>query len=92
MFGPLNVKREGLVVVYRASGLLRAQIVKGRLEASGIPALLDYESIGPLYGIIIDGLGEVRVLVPTERADDARELLAASDEDEDDRLTMDEEE
>ena len=82
MFEPRNVKREGLEVVYRASGLLTAQVIKGRLEASGIPAVLDYESLGPTLGITIDGLGEVRVLVPFERAEEARELLAASDEDE----------
>ena len=82
MLGPRNVKREGLEVVYRASGLLRAQVIKGRLEASGIPAVLDYESIGPTIGITVDGLGEVRVLVPVDRAGEARELIAVeADED-----------
>ena len=80
MFGPRNVKREGLETVYRAWGLLRAQVIKGRLEASGIPALLDYESVGPTIGITIDGLGEVRVMVPVDRADEARELIATVDD------------
>ena len=81
MLGPRNVKREGLEVVYRASGLLRAQVIKGRLEASGIPAVLDYESVGPTIGITVDGLGEVRVLVPDEHAEDALELLTAAEGD-----------
>lgn len=81
MFGPRNVRREGLAVVYRASGLLNAQVIKGRLETSGIPAVLDYESLGPTLGITIDGLGEVRVMVPVERAEEARELLATTAED-----------
>ncbi len=77
MFGPRNVKREGLEVVYRASGLLRAQVIKGRLEVSGIPAVLDYDSVSQVFGITIDGLGEVRVMVPVERVEEARELIAA---------------
>jgi hypothetical protein len=80
MFGPRNVKREGLEVVYRASGLLRAQVIKGRLEVSGIPAVLDYDSVSQVFGITIDGLGEVRVMVPIEHVDEARELIAASDD------------
>jgi hypothetical protein len=90
MLGPRNVKREGLEVVYRASGLLRAQVIKGRLEASGIPAVLDYESLGPTLGVTVDGLGEVRVLVPVDRAGEARELIASEEED-DDVLDIDDE-
>jgi hypothetical protein len=84
LFGPLNVRREGLEVVYRAQGMLEAEAVKGRLETSGIPALLDYESLGPTLGITIDGLGEVRILVPIDRAADARELLRSARDGEDD--------
>ena len=61
---------------YRASGLLEAQVIKGRLEASGIPALLEYEAAGQVYGLTVDGLGEVRVMVPSDRAGEARELIA----------------
>lgn len=89
MFGrELNIKREGLEVVYRAYGMLEAEAIKGRLETSGIPAALDYESVGRTYGITIDGLGEVRVLVPSERAADARELLKVEPGD---QLTTDDE-
>ena len=79
----LNLGRDGLEIVYRAQGMLQAEAIKGRLEASGIPAALDYESIGHTLGITIDGLGEVRILVAVERADEARELLRADDADED---------
>jgi hypothetical protein len=82
MFGPPNVRREGLETIYHAAGMLRAQIIKGRLETSGIPVVLDYEAIGQVYGFTVDGLGEVRVMVPVERAEEARELITASDEDE----------
>ncbi len=82
MFGrELNLQREGLEVIYRAQGMLEAEAVKGRLETSGIPAAFDYESIGRTFGLTIDGLGEVRILVPTDRAAEARELLLSSDDD-----------
>jgi len=44
--------------------------------------MLDYESLGRVMGITVDGLGEVRILVPNERADEAKELLAPSADDE----------
>lgn len=64
-----------LVVVYRASGLSEAEIIRGFLESEEIPVLLNYESAGPVYGLTIDGLGEVRVQVPAGFAALARELL-----------------
>jgi hypothetical protein len=89
MFRPINVNRPGMTLVYRTAGLLQAEVIKGRLESAGIPVLLDYESAGRAIGITVDGLGEVRVLVPDEHADDARELLAASENDKEE--TTDEE-
>lgn len=82
MFGPINPNRPGLVVVQRVWGKMDAEVIKGRLESAGIPVLLDYESVGLVYGITIDGVGEVRVMVPQEHAEDARLLLSeASQED-----------
>lgn len=84
LFGSGKIQRQGLEVVYRAQGMLEANAVKGRLETSGIPAMLDYESLGQTLGITIDGLGEVRILVPSDRAADAHELLRTALEGEDD--------
>jgi hypothetical protein len=64
-----------LVVVCVAYGLPRAHVIKAKLESAGIPALLEYESAGPIFGIVIDGMGAVRILVPSERADEARALV-----------------
>ncbi len=64
-----------LEIVYRASGMAEAEVVKGFLDSEGIPATLDYESAGKVYGLTVDGLGEVRVLVPAAWADEAREAL-----------------
>ena len=54
---------------------LEAQIIKGRLENEGIPVLLRYESAGLVYGLTIDGLGEVKIMVPEHMAQEARLLL-----------------
>ncbi len=69
---------EGLVVVYVSAGPLAAEVVKGRLESAGIPAALKYESVGTVFPVMVDGLGQVEVLVPKEREREARELLDTS--------------
>jgi hypothetical protein len=75
---PRHKKRDkpGLVTVHIASGMLSAQVIKTKLESVGIPALLDYESAGVVLGITVDGLGEVRVMVPEDLAEEARALLS----------------
>ena len=64
-----------LTTVYTAAGLIKAQVIKAKLEAAGIRVLLDYESVGPVIGITVDGLGAVRVLVANEDAEEARGLI-----------------
>ena len=57
-------------------GMVRADIIKGRLQTEGIPVKLRYESAGRIYALTLDGLGEVEVLVPSDRLQRAREILA----------------
>jgi hypothetical protein len=64
-----------LVCVRRCQGLLLGELYKSKLEAMDIPVLLKYDAAGPVYGITVDGLGEVRVMVPSDFADEARALL-----------------
>jgi hypothetical protein len=54
---------------------MEAQIIKGRLESEGIPVLLSYESAGLIYGLTVDGLGEVKIMVPKHLAEEAKEIL-----------------
>jgi hypothetical protein len=63
-----------LVAVYTAP-YLEAQIIKSRLESEGIPAILQYEGIGLVYGLTANGLGQTRVLVPEHLAEEAKEIL-----------------
>ena len=67
---------ENALVVLCHSRHGAAQIIRARLEDSGIPAALSYESAGIVYGLTVDGIGDVRVLVPREYYDEAQAVLA----------------
>ncbi|HUH64792.1 MAG TPA: DUF2007 domain-containing protein [Syntrophales bacterium] len=68
-------------IAFTASGMANANIVMGRLKAEGIPARLKYEAVGAIYGITIDGLGKVDILVPADHLGKAREILLQTYED-----------
>ncbi len=68
---------EQLVTVGTAK-YLEAEIIKGRLESEGIPVLLSYESAGLVYGITVDGLGQVKIMVPRDLAEEAKGILGIS--------------
>lgn len=61
--------------VATASGMAQANIIVGRLESEGISTRLHYEAAGAIYAITIDGLGEVRILVPAADRERAAEVL-----------------
>jgi len=63
-------------VAHVAAGMINAQIVAGRLETEDIPVRLQYEAVGVIYGLTVDGLGEVKVLVPAGYIKKALEVLA----------------
>jgi len=69
---------EQLVTVYTAR-YMEAQIIKGRLESEGIPILLSYDSAGLIYGLTVDGLGEVKIMVPKHLAEEAKEILGVGE-------------
>lgn len=64
-----------LVVVYTAAGQTDAHIIKGMLEAAGIPAVISQE--GAAYGFTVGMLGMVEVLVTGTDAAEAEALIAA---------------
>jgi hypothetical protein len=76
-------EQPGLVEVCVTSGLLQAEIIKGKLEVNDIPVLLEYESLGPVMGLTVDGLGQVRVMVPEDKIEMARALIEEVEEDDD---------
>ncbi|MCL5950885.1 MAG: DUF2007 domain-containing protein [Chloroflexi bacterium] len=70
---PSSGKHE-LVLVYTSSGPLAAEVVKAKLETAGIPVLLQSEAQS-VFSVTIDGMGAVKVLVPKEHEEAARQLL-----------------
>ena len=69
-------EEERLVTVCTARQI-EAQIIKGRLENEGIPVLLSYDSASLVYGFTVDGLGEVRIMVPAHLLEEAKGILGA---------------
>ncbi|HVN74707.1 MAG TPA: DUF2007 domain-containing protein [Thermoanaerobaculaceae bacterium] len=69
---------EGEVEVLRVQGAINAEPILAALRANGIPARTRGEALGSVYGLTLDGLGEVAILVPAEHEAAARDLLAAA--------------
>ncbi|MBI4333656.1 MAG: DUF2007 domain-containing protein [Chloroflexi bacterium] len=62
-------------VISTVQGELTARVIKSHLESEGIPVVLSYESVGVAFGVTVDGLGQVRIMVPEEFAEQAREII-----------------
>jgi hypothetical protein len=67
--------------VATAAGMAEANLIAGRLNSDGIRTQLRYEAAGAIYAITIDGLGEVRILVPAPDWERAREILSRAYDD-----------
>ncbi|MFN8487008.1 MAG: DUF2007 domain-containing protein [Caldilineaceae bacterium] len=63
------------VVVWQAANQMEAQIVKGRLESEGIPAIVRGETLGSIWGLTTGPLAATDVLVPAALAEKALEIL-----------------
>ena len=63
--------------VYTASGQFQAHVSKGKLETEGIPVLLQYES--QIFGLTVDGMGAVRIMVPEPLAERAKEIITRAE-------------
>ncbi len=67
------------VEILRTAGGVNADAIVAALRGSGIPARAHGEALGAVFGLTMDGLGEVAILVPEEHAEQAREILAAAE-------------
>jgi hypothetical protein len=61
-----------VVVVF---GELEAEMLRGLLEAQGIPVILNQEGAGRAYGLGVGPLGMVQILVPEDALPVARLVL-----------------
>jgi hypothetical protein len=67
------------VVLMRIPGGINAESIIAALRGRGIPAHARGEIVGEIYGLTIDGLGEVSILVPEECLEDAKSIIAAGE-------------
>ena len=63
------------IVLCSANGEVEGNIIKGKLESEGIPVILRQEAIGKFYAFTVDGLGEVKILVPAHLKEKALEII-----------------
>ena len=71
---------DGWIIVYTAQGELEETQVSTFLNAHGIPTSTRGEALRKTHGLTLDGLGQVEILVPPEKADEARALLEAAEQ------------
>jgi hypothetical protein len=64
-----------MVMACTANGEIEAHTMKSALEAAGIPVELRMEAAQALFAVTVDGLGAVKVLVPEECLEEAKEIL-----------------
>lgn len=57
------------------AGDLQAEILRGLLEAQGIPARLSKEGAGKAIGLNVGPLGEIEILVPARLREAADKVL-----------------
>ncbi len=64
------------VIIFRTQSDIEASIVRGLLDAHGIAAMPSSDLPHSVFPLSIDGLGEVRLTVRAEDADEARRVIA----------------
>ena len=67
------------VKLIRVPGGINAESIMTALHGRGIPARAQGEAVGAIYGLTLDGLGEVTIFVPEECLEEARSILAAGE-------------
>ena len=64
-----------MVEVYRASGDMQAQVIKGLLESYGVPCLLMSNAAHSVHVLTVDGMGEVKIMVWESMSEKAKRLI-----------------
>lgn len=63
------------IVVEEVAGPFQAELLRGLLEAQGIPVMISQEGIGHVYSLTVGTLGRTQVLVPSDKIERARKIL-----------------
>ena len=69
----------GEVELIRVPGGINAKSIVMALRGRGIPAHSHGEIIGEIYGLTLDGLGEVSIFVPEQYLEEAKSILSAGE-------------
>jgi ribonuclease III len=64
-----------LIVIFRTQSDVEASIVKGLLEANGVPSVITSDVPHNIFPLTVNGLGEVRISVRDNDADEARRII-----------------
>jgi len=67
------------VELVRIPGGINAESIVAALRGRGIPARAHGEIVGEIYGLTLDGLGEVSIFVPEDLLEEAKSILAAAE-------------
>ena len=66
-----------LVVIFRTASHIEANVVRGLLDANGIPAVILTSLTRSVFPLAISGEGELGIAVVEEQAAEAREVIAS---------------
>lgn len=75
------MKDQDFVTIEVVYGELKAGILKAHLESEGIPVFLQYETLGRMTPFTVDGLGEIKIKVPVQFAEEAKQILQQTPDD-----------
>jgi ribonuclease III len=64
-----------LVIIFRTSSDIEARVVRSLLDAHGVMSVVTSDVPHAIFPLSVDGLGEVRLSVHPEDADDARRII-----------------
>ena len=64
-----------LIVIFRTHSDVEASIVRGLLEANGVMSIASSSVPHSVFPLTVNGLGEVRLSVRADEADDARRII-----------------
>ena len=64
-----------LVKLIEVEGMIHARIIESKLKHFKIPCMLKYDSATNLYGITLNGLGKVEIIVPKKYLIQAQNLI-----------------
>lgn len=69
---------EDLIRVYTAHGEMEAQVIRGLLESCGIRSLMQGNAALSMQPFVMDGMGEIKIMVTEAQADEARKIIEAN--------------